>query len=118
MRVTIMRTNIIHPPKSLRAKRSNPLEIASRSARNDAPADRCGSHPTLLRLAGFAGLFALFVSRAALAQWCPSMATTYDALGRVTSTSDGLNQTTYSYDSLGRKTQMIDPDLGKWTYAY
>jgi YD repeat-containing protein len=28
------------------------------------------------------------------------------------------NEISFSYDFLGRKTKMVDPDLGKWTYDY
>ncbi len=47
----------------------------------------------------------------------------YDACGNPTSTTvykqDGTPvQTTLGYDVRGRKTQMIDPDMGTWTYHY
>jgi YD repeat-containing protein len=51
-------------------------------------------------------------------QWCPAQTTTYDALGRVVGVSDGLTTTSMTYDSLGRKIQMIDADLGTWTFQY
>ena len=28
------------------------------------------------------------------------------------------NTTVITYDALGRKTAMVDPDMGQWTYAY
>ncbi|MFC1715686.1 toxin TcdB middle/N-terminal domain-containing protein [Candidatus Poribacteria bacterium] len=33
-------------------------------------------------------------------------------------TDDQGNEFKFSYDSLGRKTKLVDPDLGTWTYAY
>jgi len=43
----------------------------------------------------------------------------YDAYGNLLSTSDSAgNLTQISYDTRGRKFQMIDPDMGTWTYAY
>lgn len=43
----------------------------------------------------------------------------YDILGNLLKTTDTKgNQTTLAYDTLGRKTQMIDPDMGHWQYAY
>jgi len=35
-----------------------------------------------------------------------------------TATDAHGNATQLTYDSLGRKTQMIDPDMGTWTYSY
>lgn len=32
--------------------------------------------------------------------------------------ADGLGATTMQYDAASRKTSMVDPDLGHWTYAY
>jgi YD repeat-containing protein len=44
---------------------------------------------------------------------------TYTPLGQLTQIEDAhRNLTAISYDSLGRKTQMIDPDLGTWRYGY
>ncbi|MBS1252477.1 MAG: hypothetical protein MAG451_01516 [Anaerolineales bacterium] len=28
------------------------------------------------------------------------------------------NHTDIEYDELGRKTRMVDPDMGEWAYAY
>jgi YD repeat-containing protein len=43
----------------------------------------------------------------------------YSPLGELNTITDHLgNQTTIIYDSLGRKTQMIDPDMGQWLYSY
>jgi RHS repeat-associated protein len=43
----------------------------------------------------------------------------YDAFGNLTKTTDALgNQSQLAYDLRGRKTQMVDPDMGTWTYAY
>jgi len=43
----------------------------------------------------------------------------YDPFGNLTSTTDALgNQSAMVYDLRGRKTQMIDPDMGTWTYSY
>src|SRR5262249_27656362 len=42
-----------------------------------------------------------------------------DAAGRLLATSDPAGNTlSFAYDGLGRKTDMQDPDLGHWTYAY
>ena len=43
----------------------------------------------------------------------------YDVLGRLTSILDHKGNTiTTTYDTLGRKTQMVHPDMGTWQYAY
>ncbi len=43
----------------------------------------------------------------------------YDARQNLLSSTDTAgNVTTYTTDSLGRRTQMVDPDLGMWTYAF
>lgn len=43
----------------------------------------------------------------------------YDALGNLVQTTDALgNVTKLEYDLKGRKTKMIDPDMGTWTYVY
>ncbi|WP_136525967.1 toxin TcdB middle/N-terminal domain-containing protein [Geomonas ferrireducens] len=43
----------------------------------------------------------------------------YNPLGELSQITDHLgNLTQISYDALGRKTQMIDPDLGTWRYGY
>jgi len=43
----------------------------------------------------------------------------YDEFGNLKTTTDALgNVTTLSYDLRGRKFQMLDPDMGKWTYRY
>lgn len=42
----------------------------------------------------------------------------YDALGNLTSTvADGVT-TSLAYDLRGRKTSMVDPDMGTWQYRY
>jgi YD repeat-containing protein len=44
---------------------------------------------------------------------------TYDALDRLVTAVDPLNNTTtLSYDTLGRKVTMVDPDMGTWNYYY
>ncbi len=45
----------------------------------------------------------------------------YDLLNRLTKVKDAAtpqNVTTINYDWLGRKTSMIDPDMGNWGYGY
>jgi RHS repeat-associated protein len=42
----------------------------------------------------------------------------YDAIGNLTSTNAAGVTTTMTYDNRGRKTQMVDPDMGTWTYGY
>ena len=43
----------------------------------------------------------------------------YDALDRLNRVTDANgNVTTMGFDSLGRKTSMIDPDMGTWSYDY
>ena len=43
----------------------------------------------------------------------------YDIAGNPTKVTDHLgNETTMAYDTLGRKTQMIDPNMGTWHYDY
>ena len=50
----------------------------------------------------------------------------YDALGRLTSTTQGSGETTLNvnttattvYDTLGRRIQFVDPDSGTWRYGY
>ncbi|NOK71559.1 MAG: hypothetical protein GFH25_541324n2 [Chloroflexi bacterium AL-N10] len=43
----------------------------------------------------------------------------YDALDRLTKMTDAAgNSTTTTYDSAGRKTEMRDPDMGRWRYTY
>ena len=43
----------------------------------------------------------------------------YNPFGELTRTTDHLgNITTVVYDSLGRKTQLLDPDMGIWSYGY
>ncbi|MEA2037979.1 MAG: MopE-related protein, partial [Nanoarchaeota archaeon] len=44
---------------------------------------------------------------------------TYDASNGLKEITDNdNNKIRYAYDSLGRKTQLIDPDLGTWSYNY
>ena len=48
-----------------------------------------------------------------------SMTYGYDAFGNLSRTTDAANNiTTMSYDIRGRKTGMIDPDMGEWFYEY
>lgn len=48
-----------------------------------------------------------------------TMSYTYDPFGNLLTTTDASgNVTTLSYDIRGRKTQMLDPDMGRWTYNY
>jgi YD repeat-containing protein len=43
----------------------------------------------------------------------------YDVLGNLTNVTDTLGNTTVmTYDALGRKTDMLDPDMGHWIYQY
>lgn len=43
----------------------------------------------------------------------------YDSFANLISTTDAAgNVTRLTYDVRGRKTQMVDPDLGTWTYVY
>lgn len=48
----------------------------------------------------------------------PSVLITYDLLGRLTQTTYGNATTTIQYNPAGLKTQMVDPDMGTWTYTY
>jgi RHS repeat-associated protein len=43
---------------------------------------------------------------------------TYDPFGNLTKTIAGGVTTELEYDKRGRKTRMIDPDMGTWTYEY
>jgi RHS repeat-associated protein len=44
---------------------------------------------------------------------------TYDTLDHLTGIIDaGSNTTSIGYDGLGRKIQMTDPDMGRWSYDY
>jgi len=44
---------------------------------------------------------------------------TYDTLGNLIQVRDDAdNLTTITYDMLGRKTSMVDPDMGTWYYYY
>lgn len=55
------------------------------------------------------------------AEGTPYASTTYryDVLGGLTGVTDAnQKETTIVYDSLGRKTYMIDPDMGRWDYTY
>ncbi|MCL5264647.1 MAG: hypothetical protein M1343_05560 [Chloroflexi bacterium] len=43
----------------------------------------------------------------------------YDVLNNLTLVVDAAgNRTTMGYDKLGRKVDMVDPDMGHWTYTY
>lgn len=42
----------------------------------------------------------------------------YDALGNLVSTNAAGAVTTLTYDLRGRKTSMVDPDMGTWHYRY
>ena len=42
----------------------------------------------------------------------------YDAIANLTSTNAAGVVTTLSYDARGRKTGMVDPDMGIWSYGY
>lgn len=43
----------------------------------------------------------------------------YDALGNLVTTTDVAdNVISLTYDLRGRKTKLVDPDMGAWTYAY
>ncbi len=43
----------------------------------------------------------------------------YDEFGNLKTTTDALgNVTTMNYDLRGRKTTMVDPDMGSWSYVY
>ena len=43
----------------------------------------------------------------------------YDVMGNLTSVTDAqANKTEMVYDTLGRKTSMLDPDMGNWSYIY
>ncbi|MEW5869815.1 MAG: RHS repeat domain-containing protein [Chloroflexota bacterium] len=43
----------------------------------------------------------------------------YDALDRLVQVdNNGQYTTSLSYNYAGRKTQMIDPDMGTWQYGY
>ena len=47
-----------------------------------------------------------------------SVAYEYDNWGNLSKTTDAAgNVTQMSYDLLGRKTQLVDPDMGSWTYT-
>lgn len=44
---------------------------------------------------------------------------TYDIQGNLKTVTDAANNlTTMTYDALGRKTGMLDPDMGPWSYTY
>ena len=42
----------------------------------------------------------------------------YDAIGNLTTTNADSVITTLVYDLRGRKTSMVDPDMGTWQYRY
>ncbi len=48
----------------------------------------------------------------------PSVTFTYDALDRLVSLEKNNYLTTIAYDLAGRKVEMTDPDMGRWSYAY
>ena len=48
----------------------------------------------------------------------PAVNYDYDNLGRMTEVTRGGLLTEIEYDTLGRKTKMIDPDMGTWYYKY
>ena len=51
----------------------------------------------------------------------PSVQFTYDLLGRLTRSMYGIDTTkttTITYNPAGQKIQMVDPDMGTWTYTY
>ncbi len=50
----------------------------------------------------------------------PGLSYQYDALDRLKSATRGaqVTPTTITYDGAGRKTDMLDPDMGHWTYHY
>ncbi|MFZ5881280.1 MAG: protein-glutamine glutaminase family protein [Chloroflexota bacterium] len=52
------------------------------------------------------------------AQIGPNIQNTYDPLDRLVTTSRGGLVTNLYYDMAGRKTSMIDPDMGAWSYTY
>lgn len=43
---------------------------------------------------------------------------TYDAIGNLKTTIASGVTTTLTYDDRGRKTEMVDPDMGTWEYRY
>ena len=53
-------------------------------------------------------------------RWCrPLPPNTYDILGNLSNVTDTMgNATSLTYDSLSRKTAMVDPDMGAWSYVY
>jgi YD repeat-containing protein len=48
----------------------------------------------------------------------PSLSYQYDDLDRLTQANYGGATSTLTYDYAGRKTQMVDADMGAWYYAY
>jgi RHS repeat-associated protein len=52
------------------------------------------------------------------AQIGPNVQNTYDELDHLMTTSRGGLVTDLTYDMAGRKTRMIDPDMGTWFYDY
>jgi RHS repeat-associated protein len=48
----------------------------------------------------------------------PSLSYQYDDLDRLTQANYGGATSTLTYDFAGRKTQMVDADMGAWYYAY
>ncbi|CAG1008547.1 hypothetical protein ANRL4_03903, partial [Anaerolineae bacterium] len=48
----------------------------------------------------------------------PTVKYTYDELDRLITAVRGGVTTTLTYDAASRKIQMIDPDMGTWTYSY
>ncbi len=48
----------------------------------------------------------------------PGVSYVYDILDRLTDVYYGSPHTILTYDLAGRKTQMVDPDMGTWQYGY
>ncbi|MBC6940961.1 MAG: RHS repeat protein [Chloroflexi bacterium] len=48
----------------------------------------------------------------------PNVAFTYDPLGNLLTATRGGASTALTYDKAGRKTNMVDADMGTWNYSY
>lgn len=48
----------------------------------------------------------------------PGVSYTYDPLGQLLTATRGGLTTSITYDRAGRKTKMVDPDMGTWYYKY